>query len=314
MHAEKRNSEPENNFRLLIVDDDPLILSELVDTVEHSDFFVSCAGNGLEALACIDRDGPPDILLTDIMMPEMDGLELVSGLLAADTAGRHCAVIFTSGYDSVSHVASALRLNAVDYIEKPMSRIRVREAIDTARQNLLLIRENEDKQRRLLTEMKTVRDHADALIENFAAPEPICAPFQLAKKDTSAQLAKKDTSAQEDNASVQFYGDYLASIRQMESAKNGIVGAVAGDAAIWSMLIELLRSHISNENVTVTNLCYVANCPQTSALRKIEQMEMAGLVERRLDDGDRRRRVVTLTDEGIERISSYLSSVSRYLR
>lgn len=306
MNSERGYLGPEKPLRLLIVDDETLVLNELVETLEHSNLVTSTAENAVEALAKIDRDGPPDILLTDIVMPEIDGLDLVASMLSSLPEGHHCAVIFASGNANVSHVATALRLDAIDFIEKPMSRIRVREAIDNARKNLLLRREKESKQMRLLAEMQTVRDRANALIEDFSTPEPIRTP--------DFTMTKKDANAPGDNASAEFYSDYLASIRQMESAKNGIVGSVASDPDIWSMLTELLSMHIRGEAVTVTSLCCVTNCPQTSALRKIEQMEMSGLVERRLDDGDRRRRVVALTQEGLERISRYLTSISHHLR
>ena len=306
MNPERENFEPDRPFRLLIVDDEQLVLNELVETLEHSNLVTSTAENAVEAFAKIDRDGPPDILLTDIVMPEIDGLDLVASMLASLPEGHHCAVIFASGNANVSHVATALRLDAIDFIEKPMSRMRVREAIDNARQNLLLRREKEGRQIRLLAELQTVRDRANALIEDFSTPEPIRTPY--------CRMAKKDANAPEDKDSAEFYSNYLASIRQMESAKNRIVGSVASDPDNWSMLTELLRMHIKGEPVTVTSLCCVTNCPQTSALRKIEQMEMSGLVERRLDEDDRRRRVVALTREGLERISRYLTSVSHHLR
>ena len=306
MSPERGNFEQEGPFSLLIVDDERLVLNELVETLEHSNLVIRTAENAVEALVMIDRDGPPDILLTDIVMPEMGGLDFVSVMRASLPEGHNCATIFASGNAIVSDVATALRLDAVDYIEKPMSRMRVREAIDNARKNLLLHREKESRQMRLLAEMQTIRDRANEFIEDLSTPGLII--------HTSFQVIKKDANAPGNDASAEFYSDYLASIRQMESARNNIVGSVASDPDTWSMLTELMSMHIKGEALTVTSLCCVTNCPQTSALRKIEQLEMAGLVERRLDDGDRRRRIIALTPMGLERISRYLTSISHYLR
>jgi two-component system response regulator YesN len=74
---------------------------------------VKNAANGLSALA-ITGDFRPSILLTDIRIPEMDGIELSKNIrqLYPD-----CEIIFLSGYTDKEYLKSAIQLNAVDYLE-----------------------------------------------------------------------------------------------------------------------------------------------------------------------------------------------------
>ena len=79
------------------------------------------------------------------------------------------------------------------------------------------------------------------------------------------------------------------------------------------MLIYLFDSQLKQQNVSVTSLCFVGNDTQTTALRKIEAMEEMGLVERRPDEKDRRRRLVVLTDKSVGQIGSYLSTFANLM-
>jgi two-component system response regulator AlgR len=106
-------------LKILIVDDEPLardrlraLLGDLA--VQLPTAVVGEAGNGLEALACL-REAAVDVLLVDIRMPAMDGLELASHLGALPAPP---AVIFTTAYDD--YALQAFDLNAIDYLLKPV--------------------------------------------------------------------------------------------------------------------------------------------------------------------------------------------------
>lgn len=114
--------------RVLIVDDEPLArerLRALLAELGHGEV-VGEAGSGLEALAAVERERP-DIVLLDIRMPGMDGLEAALHLARREPAP---AVIFTTAYDE--HALAAFDAQAIDYLLKPIRPERLRAALAKA--------------------------------------------------------------------------------------------------------------------------------------------------------------------------------------
>lgn len=106
-------------YTLLIVDDEWQTrkgLRELVCWQELGIEVVGDVGDGREALTLV-QELKPDILLTDVRMPHMDGMELsrqVRGMLP------QIAIVFISVYSDADYLRNALRLDAVDYLYKPI--------------------------------------------------------------------------------------------------------------------------------------------------------------------------------------------------
>ena len=116
-------------MKVLIVDDEPLARERLSRLMMEMDagFVPEEAGNGPEALEKVQADGV-DVVLLDIRMPGMDGIEVARHLKHLDPAP---AVIFTTAYDS--HALQAFEASAIDYLLKPIRRARLREALQRAR-------------------------------------------------------------------------------------------------------------------------------------------------------------------------------------
>ena len=105
-------------FTLLIVDDEKhnrVLLTELL----QDEYQIVLAKNGAQALK-MARERNPDLILLDVLMPGMDGLEVMRVLKSTDST-RHIPVIIVSALDSVADEERGLQLGAVDYITKPIS-------------------------------------------------------------------------------------------------------------------------------------------------------------------------------------------------
>ena len=116
------------NFRVLIVDDEPLArerLRALLGDLGVAEV-VGEAASGLEALDVAVRERP-NVVLLDIRMPGMDGLEAARHLSLLDPAP---AVVFTTAYDA--HALAAFEANAIDYLLKPIRPERLRSALEKA--------------------------------------------------------------------------------------------------------------------------------------------------------------------------------------
>ncbi len=102
---------------VMIVDDTPANIRVLAEAL-RSEYRVRVATSGKEALELISQTGSPDLILLDVMMPDMDGYE-VCRRLKANTATRNVPVIFVTARSDAIDEESGLRLGAVDYIVKP---------------------------------------------------------------------------------------------------------------------------------------------------------------------------------------------------
>ncbi|TPQ28343.1 diguanylate cyclase domain-containing protein [Methylomonas sp. HW2-6] len=110
-----------NNDRLkpliLIVDDTPTNIQVLAENL-IKDYRIKVAASGAAALAAIAAQGAPDLILLDVMMPEMDGYE-VCRHLKANPQTSSIPVIFVTALNDVSDEERGLNLGALDYITKP---------------------------------------------------------------------------------------------------------------------------------------------------------------------------------------------------
>ncbi|MEW6542171.1 MAG: sigma-54 dependent transcriptional regulator [Nitrospirota bacterium] len=118
---------------ILIVDDEPGILNSLSKILEDEGYQVTTAKSGADALKLVATE-PPDLVLLDIWMPEMDGLEV---LKRAKEQSPRLQVMMMSGHGSIETAVKAIKLGAYDFIEKPLSlenvTLRVRHALDQRR-------------------------------------------------------------------------------------------------------------------------------------------------------------------------------------
>ena len=126
--------------QILIVDDAPENVDVLA-AILRGHYQVKVALNGARALKIAQSDTPPDLILLDVMMPEMDGYEVCRQLAAAPRT-RDIPVIFATAKTEVDDEARGFELGAVDYLTKPVSppivlaRVRTHLALRQSRKNL----------------------------------------------------------------------------------------------------------------------------------------------------------------------------------
>jgi DNA-binding NtrC family response regulator len=104
-----------DSYRILLVDDDPLVLSGFVEVLSTDSYDVTAVASGQEAIEIL-REQEFDVVLTDMVMPRVSGLDV---LRTALTQQPDSIVIVVTGYASVRSAVDALRLGAYDYVVKP---------------------------------------------------------------------------------------------------------------------------------------------------------------------------------------------------
>ncbi len=151
--------DPDRPPSLLVVDDVPQNIHELLEALKD-DYRIQVARSGAKALELIEGENPPDLVLLDIVMPEMDGYE-VCRRIKASPRGNRIPVIFVTVVDATEDKVRGFSIGAADYITKPFDvdevRARVRTQLELSRlrnfledlvaQRTALLEQSEEKYR-----------------------------------------------------------------------------------------------------------------------------------------------------------------------
>jgi len=117
---------------LLVIDDEPGILALIERFARRLKFAVSCHNGAAAVLARID-DLRPDVVLVDLQMPKINGLEVLRAIREVDP---DCAVILMTGHASVDTAIEAVKLGALDYLTKPLDFDRLRDLLLTVQKGI----------------------------------------------------------------------------------------------------------------------------------------------------------------------------------
>lgn len=107
--------------RVLLVDDDSIVLDTLCQILEGAGYEVQAANGGAIGLSYY-RNQPSDVVITDVIMPEMDGIEFVENLRQIDPQVKVIAISGGSGKGYFENLEAIRRLNPVAILPKPFSK------------------------------------------------------------------------------------------------------------------------------------------------------------------------------------------------
>lgn len=114
---------------ILVVDDEPIIREEIVEYLQVRGVRAQSAANGHDALACLKADPSITVVLSDIRMPDMDGLTLAESAIAIAGEENAIEVALLTGHATVEDAAAAARLRAIDFLEKPAALADIKAAL-----------------------------------------------------------------------------------------------------------------------------------------------------------------------------------------
>jgi signal transduction histidine kinase len=187
--------EPTATARVLVVDDHADIITLTTRILEREGYEVSSARDGADALEAARRERP-DLILLDIMMPRLDGLE-VCRQLKGDPETRKTMVLMVTGRGSIDHLVEGLESGADDYITKPFHLMelvaRVRSALRIKRLNDEIEAQNREllnsqRERLRAEKMATIGLLATGIAHEFNNIMNGIAGFaQLARKNAAYQ-------------------------------------------------------------------------------------------------------------------------------
>jgi DNA-binding NarL/FixJ family response regulator len=170
-----RDFQSDRLARILIVDDEPLNLDYIEQELESLGFDTDSAVNGLEALARVAAN-PPDLVLLDVMMPELDGISALR-LLKEDPETRLIPVVLMTALNSVEDRVRGIEAGADDFLSKPVDH---RELVARIRTALRL--------RRAIDETVGELRSAGVLLERYGSRQREIAVLALAWRPLDASL------------------------------------------------------------------------------------------------------------------------------
>jgi adenylate cyclase len=205
---------------ILVVDDNrvnSLLLSRTLEQQGHAVVFAEHGGEALELLRRQDFD----LMLLDVLMPELDGYQVLAEL-KADPHLRDIPVVMTSSLDELDSVVKCVEMGAEDYLTKPINPVLLNARITASLEKKRL----RDQQRELISKFAT-REVADDLLTSG---------FSLGGKHVDASALFCDirsfttiVEAQEPAKTIELLNDYYTLMMDAIGAEGGVVNQMVGD-------------------------------------------------------------------------------------
>ena len=273
---------PAARARVLLVEDETELLAEMEEVLRRAGFAVEATSHPRSAIELATDQRQLDVVVTDIRMPEIEGIDLIGILRARLPEEWGTQFIVVTGVASVENAVGSMRAGAMDFLCKPVGRAELIRAVDAAAARARALRES--------------RGGAEAAKRLLGQLERMMAQAQPAGSEQPSTPERRRIDA------AGLRGLIKARARRDE------LFALEGEPS-WDMLLDLASAKLTGEELSVTAVCLASRASMTTALRRLGELVDQGLVLRRRDQHDGRRHIVELSDEGLKRLLDYLGEV-----
>lgn len=299
---------------VLLVDDEREFLGELEIALTDCGHRCVCTTHPTEALRLLDERPDIDVVVSDIRMPDMDGLALLSAVRERFGDRTWLQVIFITGHASLDAAIDALRLEAVDFLRKPVRRDEFIAAVERALRSAHEAREALARWQESGEQLARLGSEAARIAEALAAFSPGALERGPSREANREAAVRTGSRQEEEGRNEQTSRERLLQLIHSRRVKAAFFSGKLFAEPIWDMLLELMECRLRNRPVSVSSLCIASGIPATTALRRLEELEEEGLVVRVPDPKDGRRQFLELTDEAAKRLVGYLTTLDRKLR
>ncbi|MEI4480653.1 MULTISPECIES: response regulator [unclassified Phyllobacterium] len=289
---------------VLLVDDEVTLLGVLGTALTDSGYHCLKATAASTALNLLEKTIDIDVIVSDIRMPDMDGLALLQIIRERFADRKWLQVIFITGHATLNNTVAALRLDAVDFLHKPVRREQLLTAVERA-----AIKAKEHKQtlhawNEGRARLERLSDEARRLTEMLTA----FPGSPLSTKTDSDPIQTADAS----ETGIPSPERLLELLQTRDIRTRYFTDKLFADPA-WHMLLDLMENRLLDRQVSISSLYIASGVAASTASRRLDEMEEAGLVERWNDPDDGRRQYAKLTDRSVELLNAYLSTLDRQL-
>src|SRR5471032_1049295 len=266
---------PVGPIDVLVVDDDNDVLDELIEALSRARLSCTAATDGWGALKLLAEGWRPAVVVTDLHMPELNGLEFSVHINALPDLQRP-EIIFVSGDAGFDEAVQAIRLGARDLLTKLIDGPRLIRAVKSAQLG------------------RQVR-------------------HELRHGEVPAVVAAEEKKKEEPN-SPQRRRATLDDLRAVRKVRDRHFPTELFSDPCWEMLLDLYDAQLDEAEVTVSSLGAASGVPLTTALRRMEVLQKHGFIERLVDPDDRRRTIVRLSATGLAAVEKFFDSYAQRLK
>ena len=153
-----------SKFNFLLVDGEKAFIETLAQRLCQRGFAVDCAFSGMEALNKLDNDNTIDVIILDLKMPGIDGIETIKKLKKKHPLVE---VIILTGHSTIHHAVEAMKLGTFDYLTKPCD---INQLISKAKQAVSRKKEREAKIFDVRIKLYITKEERDELISQILKP------------------------------------------------------------------------------------------------------------------------------------------------
>jgi len=284
--------------RVLVVDDEVRALRLLARVLDSSTIACHTAESAADAMTILRQSPEIDVVLSDICMPTTDRIEFL-GTIRREFADRPwLQLLLVTGQASLETALAAMRLEASDYLFKPIEPKSLRESVQHA-----------------LTRAESIRKVRSAAADPGGSRELLqIADTAKALAEDMRRTIEQDSGRRDSVAAGKVEDSSLRTLKllqKLQEARSSIFGEAVMPEPAWEMLAELMRARLAGQHLSATSLALSSKSPMTTALRRIEDLIQGGLAARMPDPADSRRTYVELTPEGMARMQLFLEGFAR---
>lgn len=304
---------------ILLLDDDATMLGALHGILSGCGYQCIAAPDAFEALAQVAARPDIAVVLSDIVMPGMTGLEFVRRLNNLPLQRPRPRVLLLTAQPTLEAAVDALRLGVRDFLVKPL---RAPELIDAVGGAMEQARADRAAQPSRTPEVELLLRQAEELVTRlrgiaYAAAEPQGAgPASVPARAREAHGAAANGLPAAASAPEPLEGGRLGildTIEQLRRLRAQYVNHDLDDIG-WDLLLELLRAERMRQKLSVSGLAIsISGVSTTTSLRRINELAASFYIERIPDPTDARRDFVSLTSKSRGLLSEYLEQANTHL-
>lgn len=284
------------NIRVLLIDDEIPLLNALSAALKNDGLKCEMANTVAGALSILENSTSIELVISDIKMPDMDGIELLKHIRENYRDRPWLQVTFITGYATLENSVSALKLAATDFLYKPVRRQALLKSTRYALKKATIVK----RELHFMTQGKT---HLDRLAEELQNIKTLLHPIVV-------EPDREPTEKRPLNGRVKpLAKDRLLTLIQSNEIKKRLFKDDLFSDPAWNMLLDLMQHSLMGKDVAVSSLYYSSGVPIATASRRLAEMERAGLVARMPDPSDKRRHFVRISQTAYNMIEQYFRAI-----
>jgi CheY-like chemotaxis protein/DNA-binding MarR family transcriptional regulator len=261
---------------VLVVDDDPVCRDEYCDAIENLGYTTKAAANAPDALHQIAETPDIGIVITDLEMPTMDGMSLLSEIAHRFSPNRPIISFVLTGHSSLQVATKAMQVQATDLLSKPVSTEQLADALRRASAHYFAT---------------AYRFQMTTLTKRSNPPASRDRPTKQGHKPTKEELQT-----------------FTRMLLKFQHHKYKFFDPAVLTGPSWEILLDITDATLRGEAVPASSASATTHVPLSTALRHINGLVEAGLVRRWTDPKDKRRKLLMLEDHATIAMQRYLEA------